>query len=75
MVNVSFEQIQEVVAKMRQLGVSHLETPELKLTLTDEPQPESTEAEPAPEEPESFRSVHEHPDTFGGFVPFIKRDK
>lgn len=63
---------------MRELGITHLETPALKLSLTpDKPSPaedEQDNQDKAESETPVFHNVHEHPDTYGGFVPWIKRD-
>lgn len=77
---VERKQLEDVVTWMRLLGIVHLETPELKLTLTPEaPAGDDVASAPVPEDEadadESYRSVLEHPDTYGGFVPHIKRDK
>ena len=73
---VSPEELSKLVAQMRSLGVLHLEADGVKLTLTPEAPVPATEAEDEQDDtpPEPFLTVHDHPDTYGGFVPHIKRE-
>lgn len=71
------EELQKLVAQMRALGVLHYEANGLKLTLTAEAPTAEADGEDEtgePEPPAVFLTVHDHPDTFGGFVPTIKRN-
>lgn len=58
---------------MRALGVTHLETPTMKITLTPDAPSTGDEGTEPGEKPDAFLDAHEHPDTYGGYVPHIKR--